>query len=123
MTVSPVSLPTVLEVRTDHAGIRRALAYMHEHYRKDLSLLEIADHVQLSPAYLSHLFRKESGMHLMSYLAVVRMERAKKLLKTTNHSVREISRMVGYHECSYFTSVFRRHHQCTPSQFRSRLYS
>lgn len=107
------------ETQVEHDGIRRAIRFMDVHYKRDISLEEIALNAQLSPAYLSFLFRKEAGMSLMHYLTGLRMNTAQKLLKTTNYSIRDISRMVGYQESSYFTSVFRKRHSCTPSEFRS----
>jgi two-component system response regulator YesN len=57
-------------------------------------------------------------MTLGDYIAKVRMEKAKALLKNTEIPVSQIALRIGYPDQSYFTKVFRKIERCTPRAFR-----
>ena len=64
-----------------HGTILELLAYIEQHYNEDIGLNELADMVQMSPAYLSVLFKSEVGMSYVKYLTNLRIEHAKEFLK------------------------------------------
>jgi two-component system response regulator YesN len=92
--------------------------YINHHYSEDLSIAQLADIFSLSPNYLSSLFKKEKQMKFIDYLTDLRIERAKSLLRSTNLTVKEISRQVGYHSQSHFNAVFCEKVGCTPVEFK-----
>lgn len=101
--------------------IRRASDYLVAHCgEKDLSIKVLADHVGLSPTYLSTLFKKETGSTIGQYLMDVRMDRAKQLMKDPSRKLYEIAEAVGYEDVGYFTRVFKRSFGQTPSEYRKR---
>ncbi len=87
-------------------------------YGSDLSLELLADKVYLSPNYLSHLFKKQTGVNINKYITMIRMERARQLLSTTNQKIVHIGQSVGYPSFSYFSSLFKTHVGVSPSQYR-----
>ncbi len=97
---------------------RRAMAYMHEHYREEITRKLIADHVGVSQEYLSTCFRRESGLTPTVYLERYRIKQAKKLLETTDLSITEVAQEVGIPDSSYFGRIFRRETGITPAAFR-----
>jgi two-component system response regulator YesN len=99
--------------------IDEAIGYIKEHSGDhDLSLDKVAEAVHISPFYLSHLFRDELGTTFISYLTEIRLEEAKRLLKTTSLTMAQISEKVGYSDASYFSRVFKKHLRVTPARFR-----
>lgn len=105
---------------TPSAPIRRALAYIEQHYAHDLTLNEVARHVALSPAYFSALFKRECGVGFKQYLQGVRLGAARRLLEEPTRSLDEIAGAVGYGDVHYFSRVFSRAFGEPPGRFRRR---
>jgi two-component system response regulator YesN len=92
--------------------------YIQSHYGEDLSLERLAEHVYLSPRYLSDLFIRETGCGINKYIKNLRMEKARELLLNTNHKIQDICKEVGYANFSYFCRSFRENFGKTPESFR-----
>jgi two-component system, response regulator YesN len=88
-------------------AIVEALAYIRTNYAKQISLMELANHVGLSPEYFSRLFKEETGENFSVHLMMYRLNQAQKLLKQTDLKVYEIATMVGYATPSYFSKLYR----------------
>lgn len=97
--------------------IRDTLAFVREHYAEDAGLNEIARILDVTPIYLSHLFKKEVGMTFSAYVTKLRIDRAKELLRRGDKKIYEISEMVGYQTVQYFSKVFKRETGKTPKEF------
>lgn len=94
-------------------------AYMHENYAdRSLTLKQLADLIPVHPNYLTKIFREQTGLSCMQYLAYVRMTEAKKLLKQTDLKVNEIADRVGYDNVLYFSSYFKKWVGLSPSEFK-----
>lgn len=97
----------------------RILEYIQEQYGNvDLTLTSVADHFDLTSSYFSVFFKNNVGKTFLNYLAHLRMEKAKELMRTTNDSIAEISEKVGYASANTFTRSFKKIEQITPSQYR-----
>ena len=92
--------------------------YIYQHYAEDLSLETLAEKVYLSSGYLSFIFKKETGMNLNRFIRVVRMEKAKELLCSSNMKVAQVSEQVGIPNVSYFCRSFREYYGCSPESYR-----
>ena len=92
--------------------------YIYQHYAEDLSLETLAEKVYLSSGYLSFIFKKETGMNLNRFIRVVRMEKAKELLCSSNMKVAQISEQVGIPNVSYFCRSFREYYGSSPESYR-----
>ena len=88
--------------------IDNARKIIEANYAGDISLEHVARHVHLSPAYLSELFKKETGMSFVDYKTVVRIENAKKLLDSMACSISDVSEKVGYSDPKYFSKLFKK---------------
>jgi YesN/AraC family two-component response regulator len=92
--------------------------FLESHYSEEIGLKEIAQAVGYSPAYLTHLVRKQTGRSIHAWLIQRRMSAASYLLIETDQSVDEISRSVGYlHVCNFFRQ-FRQQYGKTPKAWR-----
>lgn len=98
--------------------IRKAIDYILLNYSHSLTVPIIADHLNLTPTYLSSLFKKETGMTLTAYISKVRVESSLTLLRNTNLPIHEISEAVGFHDYNYFTRVFSNICGTSPTQYR-----
>ena len=108
--------------RTDSAGraVERAKDFIHAHYGEStLSVEALCEHLHLSPAYFSTLFKRETGMSFTAYVTVVRMEAAAAALRNTEDKTYLIARRCVYEDPNYFSYVFKSHFGMSPTKFRS----
>jgi AraC family transcriptional regulator of arabinose operon len=101
--------------------IEQAMEWIEEHYRSPFRLQTLADHLHLTPAYLSGLFRREVGGSLSDYWTARRIKEACHLLTTGDLALDQVAAMVGISNVSYFCQLFKRHTSETPHQFRTRI--
>ena len=109
------------ELKGKSKKIRLVLMYIREHFSEDLSVAILADRLGMSPAYLSTLFKKETGLTLSDYIENIRMEKAKVLLQNDNLKMQEVAQSVGYRNANYFTTVFKKTFGMYPSEYRRNL--
>lgn len=93
--------------------------YIYNNFRKSITLEELSDIALLSPQYICKLFKEYFGARPFEYIAKIRIQYSKKLLVTTNKSINEISKQIGYKDSSYFCAVFKRQEKITPAEFRN----
>ncbi|MFE9274238.1 helix-turn-helix domain-containing protein [Paenibacillus glucanolyticus] len=94
--------------------------YVRKHYaRPDMSLEQVAGEVKLSRSYVGKLFKAHCELSFNDYLNAVRLEKARELLASTEDSVQSISEQVGILNTTYFYTLFKKHYQISPAQFRS----
>ena len=112
----------LLEIRLkkQHKRIAKAVSYIRRHYADPtLSLTQIAESIDTNSAYLSKLFKKQMGVNFVDYINKYRVGRAKKLLRSSDLSIQQICREVGFISAQNFIKVFRKFEQCTPGQYRA----
>ncbi len=101
--------------------IQQARRYIKDnYYDPQLSLVGVADVVELSEKYFSNRFKEETGTSFTEYLTDVRLERAKELLMGSGLKMFEIATEVGYGSVEHFTRTFKRHTGESPQQYRQR---
>lgn len=102
--------------------VQRAMAFIEDNYRRDLSLERMAEAVSLSIWHLCHLFKAETNQTPARYLKATRMRAARKLLEESLLSIKEVMNKVGMRDQSHFAKDFKRVYGLTPSQFRASLF-
>jgi YesN/AraC family two-component response regulator len=110
-----------LNASTAHAysfQIMKLKEYIDTHLHEDFSLNKLADMVNLSPSYVSTLFKDIVNIPFSEYLTQTRLDQAASLLVTTNESVSSIADQVGYRNVQYFCTKFRQKFGVSPVQFR-----
>jgi AraC-like DNA-binding protein len=101
-----------------HPAVREAREYIHEHWRSDFSLDELARAVALSPFYLARSFRSQVGMAPSAYRRALRVEAAKKLLQSGEPPVR-VAASCGFYDQAHLNRHFKRVTGVTPVQYAS----
>jgi len=81
--------------------------------------LQCAEHVSLSPNYLSDLLRKETGKTTQEHIHYHLLEIAKDRLLGSNDSIKEIAYSLGFEHSHYFSSLFRKKVGVSPTEFRN----
>ena len=116
--------PTISDARRAASAERRKqLAegvrnYLVSHYSQPITLQELAESHFVSTFHLSRTFSQEFGVSITDMLSVIRMERARDLLRNGKLSVKEVARQVGFIDANYFTKAFRRLTGFSPSEFQ-----
>ena len=97
----------------------KAVAYMKENYSSpDLTMAALAEMLSISPVTMSVEFKNRMGVNPSDYLGIIRMEKAKELLKTTSLKVKDVSVAVGYEDEHVFMRRFKKYVGKTPGQYR-----
>jgi len=104
-----------------HKTVRQAIRIIEERYRTRLTLESVAKDVYVSPAYLSVLFKQETGTNFLDYLHQYRIARAKELLKEGVLKIYEIAEAVGYHDERHFSATFKKWTGVSPSQYQKQV--
>ena len=94
--------------------------FIKENFSDSITLNDAATMVGLSPAYLSRLFSKHTGVHFVEYLNNLRIDQATKLLIKTDWPITRIAMEVGFNSLSYFNQVFKLLQNCSPQQYRKK---
>lgn len=101
-----------------HPLVDAASALIRSRYREELSLEDVAIHLNTSSSYLSRLFRRELDTTFGELLTSVRLAHAKILLEDPAVSIQAVAERVGYENAYYFSRVFKRHCGATPTEYR-----
>ena len=99
----------------------RALDYVNEHYAEgELTVDAMCSHLNVSAAYFSTIFKRETGKTFVQYLTDLRMEKAVELLLSTSEKTYMIARKVGYADPNYFSYVFKKQFGMSPSKYKDK---
>ena len=99
-------------------SIQKVLEYINLHLGDHISNEELSANANMSISHLAKVFKKETGVTMTQYIALLRCKKAANLLKKTNLPIQEISSYVGYSDNNYFVKVFKKNYDMTPTEFR-----
>ncbi len=94
------------------------LVYINRNFAQPLTLKHLAEHFNSSYSYVSHIFSKFGKESFTEYLLHIRMEAAKKFLLYSDLSITEIASFVGYDDSNYFSNVFKKKENVSPTIWR-----
>lgn len=95
------------------------LDYINDHLHQDIKLSDLAALLNMSQFHFSHLFKQSLGTAPYQYLLQQRIERAKQLLKQSNHSIIDIAFLSGFNSHSHLSKQFRQLTGMTPKAYRA----
>ena len=90
------------------------LKYLSE----DFNMEYLCSSMHISHSHLCRIFKQSENMSPIAYINILKMERAKELLRNTNMSVLEVSSASGFREYEYFLRLFKRRHGVSPTTYR-----
>lgn len=114
----PAEKPEENEAAGDWLGSLQS--YIQTHLSEDLSLNQLAEYCHFHPVYLSRVFKETTGETLSDYINHVKQQRAEELLRVSDLSVLEISRITGFATDNYFCRWFRKRTGATPQAYRAK---
>ncbi len=96
----------------------KAISYIHKNFAQSVTLYDVAALCAVSPEHLSRIFKKETGFGFSEFLTHVRLQHAEFLLKNSLLSITEIAHQCGFGDSNYFSQIFKRNYNFTPSAVR-----
>lgn len=97
-------------------ALKKAIAYIREHFREEIDTEEIAAHARIGERYLRKLFARYLNLSPLEFLKQIRINKAIELLRNTEYSIKEICFMCGYRSPQYFSRVFKQQMGITPKE-------
>lgn len=101
-------------------ALARVMRHVRGHLAQRIQLADVAAAADLSPNYLAHLIKKETGKTFVDLVTERRMEKACELLAHTALRIGEVAHAVGFEDEAYFARRFRQHYSAAPREFRLR---
>ncbi|WP_240843060.1 AraC family transcriptional regulator [Acidaminobacter sp. JC074] len=108
------------ELDKDESYIKDALSYIHLEYATDMSIEGLASHLSISRKHLSAVFKRHLKVSPKHYLIMYRLYQAKKALKNTHHTIKNIALDVGYKDVYQFSRLFSKYENMSPSLYREK---
>lgn len=100
------------------ALVKKAIVYLNNKARSQISRWQIADSVNISEDYLTRIFKKEMGISPWDYLNRYRIQLASEMLKTSGRTINEIASEIGFQDQAYFCRVFKKIVGVAPGKLR-----
>lgn len=101
--------------------VRAVVQLLEESGFATLTIAQLADAAALSPSRLQHLFKRDTGLSIRTFLKSRRLELAAHLIVSTEQRVSEILYSVGYSDFSNFDHDFKRRFGVSPREYRIRV--
>lgn len=98
--------------------VKKVINHINLNLNNDLCVKDLADLFYVSPTYLARLFKKEVNSSIVEYINTQRIKQSTCLLKDSNLPIHQISQMVGISDYNYFSRLFKKYMNKTPSQYR-----
>ncbi|MCD7034368.1 response regulator [Metabacillus sp. GX 13764] len=93
--------------------------YVDQHYAHEITLASLSDLFHINNAYLSEVFKNHVGQNFSDYLVQLRLEKARNFLKDKELKIIDVANLSGFSSSAYFSTVFKKHFNQTPVEFRS----
>lgn len=105
---------------TTKSFVTKAVEYVKDNFAdKELSVDTVCSFLNVSAAYFSTVFKKETGKTFINYLTDYRMEQAVELLLSRDEKTYVIAEKVGYSDPNYFSYVFKKQFGMSPSKYKA----
>mgnify|MGYP000851228416 CR=1 FL=1 len=109
------------QAKTYSLHVQKALSYLARNYNKPLTLESMARHLKINKCYFAAILKEETGETFSNTLNKIRVERSKELLKQENYSILDVALSVGFSNQNYFSTIFKRMTNMTPSEYRQKM--
>ena len=108
------------EMKVTNLFVQKAMDYISMNYSQKLTLTKISEQLCITPNYLSELFKKHTGQNVSEYIIDYRLEKACQFLKNPQLRIGEVSEKVGINDVRYFSSMFKKKYNLTPTEYRNK---
>ncbi|MEE0946124.1 MAG: AraC family transcriptional regulator [Acutalibacteraceae bacterium] len=105
-----------------HKSLKKAFDYIDSHLTDELTLEKISTIAELSPNYLSNIFREQTGTRLWDYIVEKRIRLATQLLiDNPEDSVISVALKCGFNNCPNFNRAFKKYTGQTPKKYKTSI--
>lgn len=111
--------PAATAAQGEAAPICRIKRYIQSNIESHVSLVDVAEYMQMNPAYLSRYFKENTGVNFVDYYRSLRMKRARELLENSNLKIYEIASRLGYQNAQAFGTAFKEVEGISPAAYRT----
>lgn len=101
--------------------LQKAIFYIHEHIDCPIEVKTVCKYLDVSPQYLIRLFQRFLHVNPIKYIQQLKISKAKDLIRDTSMAMKEISFAIGFENTYYFSRVFRRLENMSPSEYKEKL--
>ena len=102
-----------------HKTVNRVIHFIHDRVKSPITVEDIAKEFNISTSHLSRIFREHTGITLVEYINIRKVEDSQYSLRCTEKKIADISALYHFWNQSYFTRVFKKYTGQTPGMFRS----
>lgn len=108
------------QIDPDNIIVQNALRVIRSRYHEDISLSSVAETIHYSAAYLSRIFKSETGKGFVQYLTDYRLARARQLMDSRAMPLRLVAERTGFPNYNYFSRIFKQRFGETPQEYIKR---
>lgn len=116
---SPEKPSSLIREKSQSEFIDRVCAYLEENISKRLTLSDVCRDNLVGRSYLQKIFREKTGGGAMEYFGVLKIKKAKEMIREGSRNFTEISAFLGYNSIHYFSRHFKKVTGMTPSEYAS----
>ncbi len=117
-----IDIMKVLRRRDEESRlVTKIKKYISEHLDRKITLKDIGNATFFSPVYCETVFKKETGIPIISYVTDTKIEEAKLMLLEYPMSINKISETLGFEDLNYFIRVFKKKTGLTPLRYRKQF--
>ncbi|MCU6709671.1 AraC family transcriptional regulator [Paenibacillus sp. J5C_2022] len=106
--------------RQEKDVVKQIQRYVQANIAGDLSLTRIGEVVGHSSAYVSRLYKNNTGMNISDYINELKINKAKEMLVESSFRIQDISKLLGFDNDRYFYRYFKKATNMTPQEYRDR---
>lgn len=110
--------PNMIADKNTEEFIQNIMQYLDTHYIEPLQLHELGTRFHISPFYLAHIFKAETGISMMKYVMCRKIGESQNLLMNTSLPIGIISERLGFNDHCHFSTTFKKYIGITPTQYR-----
>lgn len=116
------TVPVTDEIKNrQHHQLRPVLKYIDDHYDQKITLQDLAAMANLSPHHLCRLFKSITGLPPITYINHLRINAAMKLLQQQRLPIGEVALTVGFNDSNYFSRLFKKYKNISPTNVTKAL--
>ena len=119
LTDKPVSIVTSVDNKIEDAFVKKVREYVEVHLSDfNFTVEELCRYVFMSHSQLHRKLEALTGYSPNKFIRIIRLNKAKELLKIPDNSITSIAFECGYNDPAYFSRVFKQENSVTPQEWR-----
>ena len=108
----------MITLKSTNPHVLKIVRYIDEHITEKMSLKSISNEIGLTKEYTAYIFKKQTNKTITNYINERKMLLSKELMLRNNMSLNDLSAYLGYENYNYFSRLFKRHFDITPTNFK-----